>query len=53
VKLPALTEFGETLEREGVGFKRVMALGVELVLSATVAAVTEMVFGEGIEDGAV
>jgi hypothetical protein len=41
------------LVSEGVGFRRVTVLGEEFVLSATVAAVTEMVLGEGIEAGAV
>ena len=53
VKLPALTVVGEMVVREGVGFRRVTALGAEFVLSATVLAVTEIVFGEGIEEGAV
>lgn len=53
VKLPALTEVGEMPVREGVGFRRVIELGAEFVLSATVVAVTEIVFGEGTEEGAV
>ena len=53
VKLPALMEVGEIVVKEGVGFRRVMALGEELVLSATLVAVTEMVLGEGSEAGAV
>ena len=53
VKLPALMEVGEMVVKEGVGFRRVIALGEELVLSATVVAVTVIVFGEGTEEGAV
>ena len=53
VKLPGLTEVGEMVAREGVGFRRVMEPGAEFVLSATVVAVTEIVFGEGTEGGAV
>ena len=53
VKLPALTEVGEMVAREGVGLRRVMEPGAEFVLSATVVAVTETVFGEGTEGGAV
>jgi len=53
VKLPALMEVGERVAREGVGFRRVMEPGAEFVLSATVVAVTEIVFGEGTEAGAV
>ena len=53
VKLPALMEFGEMVAKAGVGFRRVMALWEELVLSATLVAVTEMVLGEGTDEGAV
>jgi hypothetical protein len=53
VKLPALMEVGEMVAKAGIGFRRVMALGEELVLSATLVAVTEIVLGEGIEAGAV
>jgi hypothetical protein len=53
VKLPVLMEFGEMVVKEGVGFRRVMALGEELVLSAALVAVTEMVLGEGTDEGAV
>jgi hypothetical protein len=53
VKLPVLTEVGEMLARAGVGFRSVTALVAEFVLSVTVVAVTEMMLGEGIEEGAV
>jgi hypothetical protein len=53
VKLPALTEVGEMAAKAGVGFRSVMALAEELVLSATLVAVTEIVFGEGTDEGAV
>jgi hypothetical protein len=53
VKLPALTEVGEMVVKAGVGFRSVIALGEELILSATLVAVTEIVFGEGTEEGAV
>jgi hypothetical protein len=53
LKLPALTVVGEMVAREGVGFRSVMALGAELVLSATLVAVTEIVLGEGTDEGAV
>jgi hypothetical protein len=53
MKLPVLMEFGEMVVKEGVGFRRVMALGEELVLSAALVAVTEMVLGEGTDEGAV
>jgi hypothetical protein len=53
VKLPGLTEVGEMVAREGVGFRRMMEPGSEFVLSAMVVAVTEIVFGEGTEGGAV
>ena len=53
LKLPALTAAGEMVAKEGVGFRSVIALGEDLVLSATLVAVTEMVLGEGTEEGAV
>lgn len=52
-KLPRLVEAGEMPTREGVGFQRVTAEDEDLVLSAALLAVTEIVLGEGRVEGAV
>ena len=53
VKLPRLVAAGEMPTREGVGFQRVTAEDDDLVLSAALVALTEMVLGEGRVEGAV
>jgi hypothetical protein len=52
-KLPRLVEEGEMPMREGVGLRSVTAEEADLVESAALVAVTEMVLGEGRDAGAV
>ena len=52
-KLPTLVEDGLMPVREGVGLRRATLAEEDLVVSAPLVAVTEIVLGEGREEGAV
>jgi hypothetical protein len=52
-KFPRLVEEGEMPTRVGVGLRSVTALEPDFVVSAALVAVTEMVLGEGRDEGAV